>query len=113
MLATLKAQLGEKVNTDSAVLEAHGKDTLYPEVYPALAVVFAESMEDVRSVLAWSRENATPVIPFGAGSSLEGNITPQSPAISLDLSCMNHILEVRPEDFLVVIEPGVTREELN
>ena len=113
MIETLKAQLGEKVNTDSVVLEAHGKDTLYPEVYPALAVVFAESVEDVRSVLAWARENSTAVIPFGAGSSLEGNITPQSPAISLDLSRMDRVLEVRPEDFLVVVEPGVTREALN
>jgi D-lactate dehydrogenase (cytochrome) len=113
MIETLKARLGEKVITDPAVLEAHGKDTLYPEVYPALAVVFAESVEDVRSVLAWSRENSTPVIPFGAGSSLEGNITPQSPVISLDLSRMNRVLEVRPEDFLVVVEPGVTREALS
>src|SRR5947209_11362689 len=113
MIAALKAQLGEKVNTDSAVLEAHGKDSIYPEVYPALAVVFAESVEDVQRVLAWSRENSTPVIPFGAGSSLEGNLIPQSPTISLDLSRMNHILEIRPEDFLVVVEPGVTREALD
>jgi len=113
MIETLKARLREKVTTDPALLEAHGKDTLYPEVYPALAVVFAESVEDVRSVLAWARENLTAVIPFGAGSSLEGNITPQSPAISLDLSRMNQVLEVRPQDFLVVVEPGVTREALN
>jgi D-lactate dehydrogenase (cytochrome) len=113
MIATLKDLLGEKVSFDPTVLEAHGKDTSYPEVHPPTAVVFAESVEDVLKVLAWCHKHQTPVIPFGTGSSLEGHITPISPAISLDFSRMNRILEVYPQDFLVAVEPGVRREELN
>jgi D-lactate dehydrogenase (cytochrome) len=113
MIATLIDLLGEKVSFDPTILEAHGKDTSYPEVHPPEAVVFAESVEDVLKVLAWCHNHQTPVIPFGTGSSLEGHITPISPAISLDFSRMNRILEVYPQDFLVAVEPGVRREELN
>ncbi len=113
MIATLKGLLGEKVSFDPTVLEAHGKDTSYPELHPPEAVVFAESVEDVLKVLAWCHQHQTPVIPFGVGSSLEGHITPISPAISLDFSRMNRILEIYPQDFLVAVEPGVRREELN
>src|SRR6266516_2796235 len=113
MIASLKALLRANVSFDPTVLEAHGKDTSYPEVHPPEAVVFAESLQDVLKVLAWCHKHQTPVIPFGTGSSLEGHITPISPAISLDFSRMNRILEVHPQDFLVAVEPGVRREELN
>src|SRR5947199_7761705 len=109
MIATLKDLLGEKVSFDPSVLEAHGKDTSFPGIHPPEAVIFAESVEDVLKVLAWCQKHHTPVIPFGIGSSLEGHITPQSPAISLDFSRMNHILGVYSQDFLVAIERGVTR----
>lgn len=113
MLQSLKAQLGGKVSTSPADLETHGKDEGYPLRRPPLAVVYAENREDIQHTLAWARETSTPVIPFGAGTSLEGHILPQGACISLDLSRMNHILEVRPEDFLAIVEPGVTREQLN
>lgn len=113
MLATLQERMGAKVVTDPAVLEAHGQDRNYPQVYPPLAVVFAESVADVQEALRWAREAGVAVIPYGAGSSLEGQLTPQGPALSLDLSRMKRVLAVRPADFLVEIEPGLTREELN
>lgn len=113
MLATLQERLGAKVVVDPAVLEAHGQDRNYPQVYPPLAVVFAESVDDIREVLRYAREADVAVIPYGAGSSLEGQLTPQGSAVSLDLSRMKRVLSVRPADFLVEIEPGLTREELN
>lgn len=113
MLAMLQERLGVKVVTDPTVLATHGQDKNYPQVYPPLAVVFAEQVEDVREALAWSREAGIPVIPYGAGSSFEGQLTPQGPALSLDLSRMNRVLSIRPADFLVEVEPGVTREALN
>src|SRR5260370_14802804 len=112
MLATLKDLLGKKVSFDPLVLEAHGKDASYPEIHLPQAVVFAESVEDVLKVLAWCRQHHTPVIPFGSGSSLEGNITPQAPAITLDFSTMNNILDVYPHDFLVSDGPVVSAERL-
>lgn len=113
MLATLQEHLGAKVVSDPAVLEAHGRDKNYPQVYPPLAVVFAESVVDIQEALAWARAEGVAVIPYGAGSSLEGQLTPQGPALSLDLSRMKRVLAVRPADFLVEVEAGVTREELN
>jgi D-lactate dehydrogenase (cytochrome) len=113
MIATLKDLLGDKVSFDPTILEVHGKDTSYPEVRSPEAVVFADSIDDVFKVLAWCHEYQTPVIPFGIGSSLEGHITPISRVISLDCSHMNRIIEVYPQDFLVVVEPGVKRGELN
>ncbi len=113
MIGTLKERLGAKVSASPSVLEAHGRDENYPLTMPPLAVVFAESVRDVQDALAWAREYNTPVIPFGAGTSLEGHLVPQAPAISLDLSRMNRVLNVYPEDFLVEVEPGLTRTALN
>src|SRR5581483_5447186 len=100
MITALQDRLGAKVSTNASVLASHGRDENYPVVSPPLAVVYAESTEDVRQTLEWARTYHTPVIPFGAGTSLEGHLVPQSPAISLDLSRLNRVLEVRPADFL-------------
>ena len=113
MLTQLQERLGAKVVTERAVLEAHGQDKNYPQVYPPLAVVFAETVADIQEALTWARTENIAVIPYGGGSSLEGQLTPQGPALSLDLSRMKRVLAIRPEDFLVEVEPGITREELN
>lgn len=113
MLATLQERMGAKVVVDPVVLQAHGRDRNYPQTYPPLAVVFAESVSDVQEALRWARETGVAVIPYGAGSSLEGQLTPVGTTLSLDLSRMKRLLAVRPEDFLVEVEPGLTREELN
>ncbi|RIH88245.1 FAD-binding oxidoreductase [Calidithermus roseus] len=113
MLDSLKAALADKVSTAPTDLETHGKDEAYPIRSLPQAVVYAQSLEDVVRTLDWARESGLAVIPFGTGTSLEGHVLPQGPAISLDLSRMNRVLEVRPEDFLAIVEPGVTREQLN
>jgi D-lactate dehydrogenase (cytochrome) len=112
-LESLAAQLGAKLSRSSSDLETHGKDESYPEQHPPVAVVYAENLHDIQTTLAWARANCIPVIPFGAGTSLEGHVLPQGHAISLDVSRMNRILEIRPEDFVAVLEPGVTRKALN
>ncbi|RTH38254.1 FAD-binding oxidoreductase, partial [Thermus scotoductus] len=91
----------------------HGKDEGYPEEGEVLAVVYPESVADVQKALRFAREEGLAVIPFGAGTSLEGHLYPVQEAISLDFSRMNRLLEVRPEDFLCVVEPGLTRKALN
>ncbi len=113
MLESLKNLLPQKVSTAPTDLETHGKDESYPVRYPPLAVVFAESLSDIQTTLAWAREHHLPVIPFGAGTSIEGHVIPQGQAISLDISRMNRVLEVRPQDFIAVVEPGLTRKALN
>ncbi|MCS7172025.1 MAG: FAD-binding oxidoreductase [Armatimonadetes bacterium] len=114
VVGALREALGpEKVSTTDSVLDAHGRDEGYPEARPPVAVAFAERLADVQAVLRVARAFRVPVIPFGAGTSLEGALVPLGAAISLDLSRMNRILEVRPEDFLAVVEPGVTYVALN
>jgi len=112
-IARLQERLGPKVSQNRYDLETHGHCESYRESRPPLAVVFAESEDDVRCVVRWAAEHRVGVIPFGAGTSLEGQLLPQGPAVSLDLSRMDRLLEVRPEDFLAVVEPGLTYQRLN
>ena len=110
----LGALLGDaKVATGESVLDLHAGDLSYhPRRTPA-AVVFPESTEDVSHVLAWANERGVPVVPFGAGTSLEGHVIPSDGAISLDLARLNRVLEVSPGDLQARVQPGVLRSELN
>jgi D-lactate dehydrogenase (cytochrome) len=105
-----------QVSTSPSVLEQHGRDENYPEVRPPLAVAYAESKEDVQTVLEWCRTWRIPLIPFGAGTSLEGALVPARPdvpVLSLDLSRMNQVVSIQPDNFLAVVQPGITRSALN
>jgi D-lactate dehydrogenase (cytochrome) len=81
--------------------------------HPPEAVVYPESREEVAALLAFANEHGVPVTPFGQGSSLEGHVVPERGGISLDTSRMDRIVELRPEDFVARVEPGVTHERLN
>jgi D-lactate dehydrogenase (cytochrome) len=116
-LDDLRTRLGsDKVTTSPTVLHSHGRDENFPDVRPPLAVAYAEEVADVQTVLDWCRAHGISVIPFGAGTSLEGALVPadpQAPGISLDLSRMNRVLSIQPENFQAVVQPGVTRTALN
>jgi D-lactate dehydrogenase (cytochrome) len=113
MLEALKARFGERCSTAQAVREQHGRDESPFDVPPPEAVVFCESTEDVAFVVARAAEHAVPVIPFGVGSSLEGHLLAVQGGVSIDLSRMNRVLSVRPEDLTVTVQAGVTRKQLN
>ncbi|MGN7479246.1 FAD-binding oxidoreductase [Solibacillus silvestris] len=102
-----------QVTTNEVLLEQHGKDESYHEPHLPDVVVFPKSSEEASKVVAFANERHIPVVPFGLGTSLEGHVIPYNGGISLDLSLMNSIIEVRPEDFLVKVQPGVTRSRLN
>ena len=112
-LEALRRLFPGRVDLSESERLRHGKDEGYPEARPVLAVVYPEGVEDVQKALHWAREWGVAVIPYGAGTSLEGHLYPVQEAISLDFSRMNRLLEVRPEDFLCVVEPGLTRKALN
>ena len=76
-------------------------------------VVFAESKEDVQKIVKICNEHGCPIIPFGVGSSLEGHLNATFGGVSIDMNNLNKIIEVHPEDSTVVVQPGVTREQLN
>ena len=77
------------------------------------AVVSPRSREEVLEILRFADEHGVPVVPFGQGSSLEGHTIPVRGGISLDLNGMDEILEIRPDDFVARVQPGVTHGKLN
>lgn len=103
----------DRVTTNQVVLENHSKDESYHQPHLPDVVVFPKSAEEVSAVMKIANEEEIPVVPFGLGTSLEGAAIPYTGGISLDFSQMNKILEIIPEDFLVKVQPGVTRIQLN
>ncbi|MCH7342832.1 FAD-binding protein [Pelomonas sp. CA6] len=113
MLEALRERFGERCSTALALREQHGRDESPFDVPPPDAVVFAESSEDVVFVVRLAHEHRVPVIPYGAGTSLEGHLLAVQGGVSLDVSRMNRILQVQAEDLTVTVQPGVTRNQLN
>jgi D-lactate dehydrogenase (cytochrome) len=113
MTEALKARFGDRCSTAMAVREQHGRDESPFDVPPPEVVVFCESTDDVAFVVALADRHAVPVIPFGVGSSLEGHLLAVQGGVSIDLSRMNRVLRVNPEDLTVTVEAGVTRTQLN
>jgi D-lactate dehydrogenase (cytochrome) len=110
----LEVLLGaDRVSTAPDDLAAHARDAFYPDELRPDVVVFAQSAADVQAVLAHAHETGRPVVPYAVGSSLEGSALARFGGISLDLTRMDRILEVRPADLLAVVGPGVTHERLN
>ena len=112
-LEHLKTLVSGSVSTNEAILDQHGKDeSAIPPVRPS-AVVMPNSTEEVSKVLKFCNSEKIPVVAFGAGSSLEGHVLPLYGGISLDLTQMNKILEIKADDLVVRVEPGVHRMALN
>jgi D-lactate dehydrogenase (cytochrome) len=113
MLRALQQRFGERCSTALAVREQHGRDESPFDVPPPDAVVYCESTDEVAAVVALAHEHAVPVIPYGAGSSLEGHLLAVQGGVSIDVSRMNRLLRVNPEDLTVTVQAGVTRKQLN
>ena len=113
LLAALAERFGAQFSTALAVREQHGRDESSFKAPPPTAVVFAESTADVADVVKLASQYAVPVIPFGAGSSLEGHLLAVQGGISLDVGRMNKLLSVNADDLTVTVQPGITRKQLN
>jgi D-lactate dehydrogenase (cytochrome) len=101
-----------RVSDGESVLDLHAGDVSYHPPRRPDVVVFAVSAQEVAAVLAFADEAGVPVVPFGAGTSLEGHVIPLDGGISLDLTRMNRIVALRPDDLSATVEPGVTRSQL-
>jgi D-lactate dehydrogenase (cytochrome) len=112
-IEALRARLGERVSTATGIRAQHGKDPSYHAAAAPDVVVFPISTEEVAAAVAICAEHRVPMVPFGAGTSLEGHIAALAGGVCMDLSTMNQIVRVCPEDFDVTVEAGVTREQLN
>jgi D-lactate dehydrogenase (cytochrome) len=113
LIEALKARFGDRLSTAQAVREQHGRDESPFAVPPPAAVVFAESTAEVADAVCLCSGHGTPVIAYGAGSSIEGHLLAVRGGISIDLNRMNKVLAVDADDLTVTVQPGVTRKQLN
>lgn len=111
--ATLADHFGSRLSRSRSVREAHAGGEAFRASAPPDLVVQALSTEDVVRVVNACRDNGVPLIPFGAGTSLEGQLDAVRGGVSLDLTGMNAILEINAGDLDCRVEAGVTREQLN
>ena len=113
VVASAREFLGERITTNATLREhhSHGQDT-QPPVLPD-AVAFVETTEDASRLLALCHAAGVPVVAWGAGTSLEGHVTPVRGGITLDLSRMTGILQVSQADMDCRVQAGVTRDQLN
>lgn len=109
----LRKWLGSRLSIATAVREQHSHGEASGRPYPPDAVVWPESTDEVSRIVRTCANFEVPVIAFGAGTSLEGHVSAPYGGVCIDLSRMNQVLEVRPEDSDCVVQPGVTREQLN
>src|SRR5271157_3960359 len=108
VIAAARDFLGERITTNATLREhhSHGQDT-QPPVLPD-AVAFIETSDEAARLLALCNHARVPVVAWGAGTSLEGHVTPVRGGITLDLSRMTRIIEVSQPDMDCRIEAGVT-----
>jgi len=113
LLGRLQDFLGERLNISEAVRHHHGEDLTHYEVCLPDAVAFPESTEEVSRIVRLCRDHQVPVIPYGAGTALEGHFLAIRGGVTLDFSRMNRIVALRQDDMDCTVEAGVTREQLN
>jgi D-lactate dehydrogenase (cytochrome) len=111
--ADLAARFGNRFTASEAIRRAHGHTLTWLENQPPDAVVFAESRDDVIDLVKLCAGHDAPIVPFGVGTSLEGHVNAPHGGVSLDFSRMNAVLAVDADDLDCVVEPGVTRKQLN
>src|SRR5215831_7985435 len=112
-LGELAAAFGNRVVTSTAVREQHGNTLTWIANEPPDAVVFPQTTADVQSIVRICARHGVPVIPFGTGTSLEGHVNAPFGGVSIDVKDMARVLAVHAEDLDCVIEPGITRKQLN
>ncbi len=113
VIAALTPHFGERLSTAPAVREQHGHDESWHETAPPDAVVFPQSTEEVARIVRTCAAHRVPVIPFGAGTSLEGHVAAIHGGIAIDMSRMTALTRVSAEDLDCTVEAGITRKQLN
>jgi len=113
LIERLRSIFGARLSTSNSVLEQHGHGESWHPVQAPDAVCFPQTNDEVATIVKLCAESSTPVIAFGSGTSLEGQVQAVNGGICIDMSQMNQILEVNSEDLDCRVEAGVTRRELN
>ena len=113
LIAELRALLGERASTGASQREHHSHGESWHAAGEPDVVAFPESTEEVRAVVLAAARVSAPIVPFGAGSSLEGHVCAMSGGVSLDMTRMSRILRVSVEDLDATVQAGVTRSQLS
>lgn len=112
-LQDLQQILPGRCVTARAACEQHASTLTSIPCQPPGVVAYPETVDEVRSVVRVAGRYRLPLVPFGAGTSLEGQVNAPLGGICIDLSRMNRILRIGSDDLDVTLEPGVTLEQLN
>src|SRR5512132_3129301 len=112
-IAALKGLLGERATDSATIRDHHSHGESYHPSAPPDIVCFPATVEEVAAVVEISARYGVPVVPFGAGTSLEGHVQALRGGISLDLRQMNRVVRISVEDLDATVEAGVTRTQLN
>ncbi|MCH2067972.1 MAG: FAD-binding protein [Shimia sp.] len=112
-LGVLKQQFGEAFHTGQSMREQHGHTTTWIKTQAPDAVIFAKSTQEVSDIVKTCATHKVPVIAYGTGTSLEGHVNAPAGGVCIDLTEMNKVVAVNAEDLDCVVQPGVTREQLN
>jgi D-lactate dehydrogenase (cytochrome) len=109
----LKVKFGDRLSTSTGVRDHHAKDESWHHPHRPDAVVFPNTTEEVSEIVRVCAKHGTPVVAYGTGTSLEGNVIPHLGGVVVDLMNMNKVLRVSAEDLDVTVQARVTRKELN
>jgi D-lactate dehydrogenase (cytochrome) len=112
-LSSLRALCGDRLSLARSVRAEHGQSESLVTAGLPDAVVFPRATEEVAALARWSLDHRVPLIGWGAGTSLEGHALALSGGVIVDFRDMAAVLELHPEDRLVRVQPGITREALN
>ena len=112
-LDLLEARFGSRFSRGAEIRRQHANTVNWMANQPPDAVIFVTSTEEVAEIVRVAAEHRVPLIPFGTGTGLEGHVNAPFGGISIDLSQMNRVVAVRPEDLDCTVEAGVTRRQLN
>ncbi|MGW8303470.1 MAG: FAD-binding oxidoreductase [Desulfobacterales bacterium] len=103
----------QQFSTGQSNRELHLHDiSAHQGVLPA-GIIWPHTTEEVSRILTWAYQQEVPVTPWGAGTSTEGNPVPARGGLVMDMTRMDKILEIRPQDLQADVQPGVLRKELN
>jgi D-lactate dehydrogenase (cytochrome) len=112
-LESLGQLLGERLSTSASVCAHHGRDESIFAAMPPDAVAYARSTDDVVAIVRLCKQHRVPLVPYGAGSSLEGHTLATQGGLTLNLQQMDQVIAIHADDQCATVQPGVTRKALN
>ena len=112
LLAALRDVLGDRVTASAAVRDHHARGESYHPPSPPDLVAFPLTTEEVSAIVRECAQRDVPMVPFGAGTSLEGQVLALRGGVTIDLSRMNQVLRVSVEDLDATVQAGVTHRQL-